>query len=102
MQVTESLLVLGMVGLYFRGLLNELQVLDLVHDPMFLGSSGLLLYCCGKVRITLLRNYLLLHYSLRLNLVVRDIHALLTVGTLFLLRPRPVEAPRLRTQYQAC
>ena len=79
-QVIESLLVLGMVWLYFRKLLNELQVLDLVRDPMFWVSSGLLLYCLGKVQIVLFSNYLLLHYSLQLNLAVWDIHALLTVG----------------------
>lgn len=81
--VIESLLLLGMVGLYFRKLLNELQVLDLVRDPMFWVSSGLLLYCLGKVQIALFSNYLLLHYSLQLNLAVWDIHALLTVVLYF-------------------
>lgn len=77
--VLESLLVLGLVGLYFRKLLSELRVQRLSRDPMFWVSTGLLLYFLGKLQIALFSNYALLHYSTELNLWVWTIHALLLV-----------------------
>lgn len=77
--VLESVLVLGLVGLYFRKLLSELRVRRLSRDPMFWVSTGLLLYFLGKLQIALFSNYALLHYSTELNLWVWTIHALLLV-----------------------
>lgn len=78
-QVIESLLVLGMAGLYFRKLLNELRVPYLARDPMFWVSAGLVLYSLSKLLIALFSNYLLEHYSRQLSLMVWTIHGLLTI-----------------------
>ncbi len=78
-QVLESLLVLGMAALYFRKLLNELQVPNLARDPMFWVSAGLVLYSLSKLLIALFSNYLLEHYSRQLSLTVWTIHGLLTI-----------------------
>ena len=77
--VLESILVLGLVGLYFRKLLSELRVQRLSRDPMFWVSTGLLLYFLGKLQIALFSNYALQHYSNELNAWVWTIHALLLV-----------------------
>lgn len=76
--VVENLLVLLLVGLYFRKLLNELQVQHLARDPMVWVSGGLLFYCLGKLQIVLFSNYMQ-HYSKQLNMTVWAVHALLTV-----------------------
>ena len=78
-QVLESLLVLGMAGLYFRKLLNELQVPSLARDPMFWVSAGLVLYSISKLLIALFSNYLLEHYSRQLSLTVWTVNGLLTI-----------------------
>ena len=78
-QVIESLLVLGMAGLYFRKLLNELQVPSLARDPMFWVSAGLVLYSISKLLIALFSNYLLEHYSRQLSLTVWTVNGLLTI-----------------------
>ena len=78
LQVIASLLILGMAALYFRKLLNELQVLNLARDPMFWVSAGLVLYSLSKLLIGLFSNYLLEHYSQQLNLTVWTINGLLT------------------------
>jgi hypothetical protein len=79
LQVVEGLLILGMAGLYFRKLLNELQVLSLARDPMFWVSAGLVLYSLSKLLIALFSNYLLAHYSQRLNMTVWTVNGLLTI-----------------------
>ncbi|GAC1369690.1 MAG: hypothetical protein NVS3B25_04250 [Hymenobacter sp.] len=79
LQVLECLLVLAMVGLYFRKLLHELRVELLTRDPMFWVSTGWLLYALGKLQIALFSNYMLAHYSLPLNQWMWTIHALLTL-----------------------
>ena len=79
LQVIESLLVLGMAGLYFRKLLNELQVPNLIRDPMFWVSAGLVLHSLGKLLIALFSNYLLEHYSRQLSLTVWTINGVLTI-----------------------
>ena len=79
LQVLESLLILGMAGLYFRKLLNELQVPNLARDPLFWVSAGVVLYSISKLLIALFSNYLLAHYSRELSLTVWTIHGLLTI-----------------------
>jgi hypothetical protein len=75
--ITESLLLLGMAGLYFHKLLNELRVPQLGQDAMFWVSAGLLLYSLCKLLILLFSNYMLEHYSQQLSYTVWTIHALL-------------------------
>ena len=78
-QVIESLLVLGMAGLYFRKVLNELQVVSLARDPMFWVSVGLVIYSLSKLLIALFSNYVLEHYSRQLSLTVWTVNGLLTI-----------------------
>lgn len=78
-QVIESLLVLGMAGLYFRKLLDELRVPNLARDPMFWVSAGLVLYFISKLLIALFSNYILEYYSRQLSLTVWTINGLLTI-----------------------
>ena len=75
-QLVESVLVLAMVGLYFRKLRNELRVHQLEREPMFWVSTGLFIYFLGYVQIALFSNYLL-RYSKELNMTIWAIHALL-------------------------
>ena len=79
LQVLESLLILGLAGLYFRKLLNELRAPNLARDAMFWVSAGLVLYSLSKLLIALFSNYLLDHYSQQLSLTVWTIHGLLTI-----------------------
>jgi hypothetical protein len=73
-QVTQSLLILGMVGLYFRELLQELHVPHLEREPLFWVSTGLALYFLGYVLIALFSNYMLKHYSMQFNKDIWAIH----------------------------
>jgi len=77
--VLESLLVLGLVALYFRKLLSELRVTNLGLEPMFWVSIGLVINHLGSLQIYLFSNFTLSHYSTRLNVNMWDIHALLLV-----------------------
>lgn len=77
--VVESLLVLGLIGLYFRKLLNELRVANLGQEPMFWVSVGLVINHLGNLQIYLFSNFLLSNYSKQLNLNIWAIHALLLV-----------------------
>ena len=77
LMVTESLLALVLVGLYFRKLLQELRVQRLSHDPMFWVSTGVLLYFLGKLQIGLFSQYAMQHYSQAFNDWMWAIHALL-------------------------
>lgn len=79
LQLIESALLLGIVGLYFRKLLHELRIARLERDPMFWVSVGLVVNHLGKSQIYLFSNYLLAHYSNQLNLNIWAIHALLLV-----------------------
>jgi len=97
-QVLQSLLILGMVVLYFRQLLQDAQVVRLGREPLFWVSVGLALYFVGYLQIALFSNYMLRHYSMEFNRNVWTIH---TVLSLFLhgcycvalaLRP-PLAAP---------
>ena len=77
LMVTESLLALVLVGLYFRKLLQELRVQRLSHDSMFWVSTGVLLYFLGKLQIGLFSQYAMQHYSKAFNKWMWTIHALL-------------------------
>lgn len=77
-QVVQSILVLGMVGLYFRKLLHELTVRRLSQEPMFWISTGLLIYFLGYLQIALFSNYLL-RYSFQLNMNIWAVHSLLFI-----------------------
>lgn len=77
-QVLQNLLVLGLVGLYFRQLLQELRVQQLRREPMFWVSAGLTIYCLGYLQIALFSNYLL-RYSHQLNMTVWMVHSLLFI-----------------------
>lgn len=73
-QVLQSLLILGMVVLYFRQLLQEARAVSLGREPMFWVSVGLALYFLGYLEIALFSNYMLRHYSLKFNQNVWLIH----------------------------
>lgn len=75
-QVVQGLLVLLLVALYFRQLLNELQIKSLPQEPMFWVSAGLALYYAGYLQIALFSNYLL-RYSHQLNMNVWAVHSVL-------------------------
>lgn len=77
-QVLQSILVLGMVGLYFRKLLSELRVARLTQEPMVWVSTGLLIYFLGYLQIALYSNYLL-RYSLQLNMNIWAVHSWLFI-----------------------
>lgn len=74
-QLIQSLLILGMVGLYFRQLLHELQAVRLSREPLFWVSTGLVLYFVGYLNIALFSNYMLRHYSLQFNRNIWTIHS---------------------------
>jgi len=78
-QVIQSLLILGLVTLYFRKLLNELSVAKLSREPMFWVSIGLTVYFLGYLQIALFSNYLLQHYSAQLNANVWTIQSALHI-----------------------
>jgi hypothetical protein len=69
--IVVDLLMLGLAGLYFRKLLDELQVTQLRSDPFFWVSASLALYGLGSLLISLYSNYLLTHCSLQLQLIVQ-------------------------------
>lgn len=72
----ESLLVIGLVLLYFYKIIRELVIIHLEREPMFWVSVGLLLYFSGNVFIFVSSNYALRH-SKSLSLRLWDIHELL-------------------------
>jgi hypothetical protein len=75
-QVMQGILVLSLVGLYFRKLLHELRIQSLQREPMFWVSAGLFIYYLGYLQIALFSNYLL-QYSKQLNLSIWAVHSLL-------------------------
>ena len=77
-QVIQSILILLMVGFYFRRLLHELQVRRLWQEPMFWVSAGLCIYFLGYLQIALFSNYLL-RYSRQLNMNIWAVHSLLFI-----------------------
>lgn len=81
-QVLGALLPLGLAGLYFRKLLNELQVTRLERDPLFWVSAGLAIASLGDLLIALFSSYLSNNYSAQLNITIWSVHAWL-VGFLY-------------------
>ena len=77
--ILESLLVLLLVGLYYRKLLNDLRVPRLGHDPMFWVSSGLLFFFLSKLLLGLFSNYMLEHYSRQLSFMAWTMQGLLAI-----------------------
>jgi len=77
-QVAQSLLILGMVVLYFRQTLQDLQAPRLERDPLFWVSAGLALYFLGYLHIALFSNYMLRHYSMQFNRSVWTVHSVLS------------------------
>jgi hypothetical protein len=76
-EVVKLLVILLLVGLYFKKLLDELKVHRLDLDSMFWVSVGLIFYCMGSVLIQLFSNYALQHTSKSFNLSIWAFHALL-------------------------
>jgi len=72
----ESVLILGLVLLYFYRVIRELVIVHLEREPLFWVSVGLLLYFSGNVFIFVSSNYVLQH-SKALSLRMWDIHAML-------------------------
>lgn len=72
-QVVSYLLMLGMVWLYFRKLLGDLQVERLSRESVFLFSICLAVYALGNVLIALFSNYMLQHYSRLTQILLLDV-----------------------------
>ena len=72
----ESLLVLGLVLLYFYKVIRELAIKHLEREPLFWVSVGLLLYFSGNIFIFVSSNYVIQH-SKALSLRMWDVHAML-------------------------
>jgi ABC-type bacteriocin/lantibiotic exporter with double-glycine peptidase domain len=72
----ESLLIIGLVLLYFYKVIRELVIVHLEREPLFWVSVGLLLYFSGNVFIFVSSNYVLQH-SKSLSLRLWNIHELL-------------------------
>lgn len=70
LEIIVDLLMLGLAGLYFRKLLDELQVEQLRYAPFFWVSVGLAVYGLGNLLISLFSNYLLTHCSVQLQLII--------------------------------
>ena len=70
LQIVSNLIQLGLAGLYFQKLLNELRVAQLRRDPFFWFSVALAAYGLGNMLIYLFSNYLLAHYSVELQKIV--------------------------------
>lgn len=94
LSIISDLLTIALAGLYFRKLLNELQVERLRLDPFFWVSAALVVHGLGDLVIVLFSNYLISHCSLLLQklvlLGVRNIFNLLLYVSYFLalaLRP---------------
>lgn len=70
LEIIVDLLVIGLAGLYFRKLLNELHVERLRYDPFFWVSVGLVVNGLGNLLISLFSNYILTHCSVQLQLII--------------------------------
>ena len=70
LEIIVNLLTVGLAGLYFRKLLDELRVQELRHDPFFWVSVGLTVHGLGDLLISLSSNYLLTHCSLQLQMII--------------------------------
>lgn len=70
LEIVSNLIQIGLAGLYFQKLLNELRVTHLRRDPFFWFSAALAAYGLGNLLIYLFSNYLLAHYSVELQKIV--------------------------------
>ena len=70
LEIVSNLIQIGLAGLYFQKLLNELRVTHLRRDPFFWFSVALAVYGLGNILIYLFSNYLLTHYSVQLQKIV--------------------------------
>jgi hypothetical protein len=70
LEIINNLLTIGIAGLYFHKLLNELHIEDLRRDPFFWVSAGLVVHGLGNLLISLFSNYLLKHYSVQFQLII--------------------------------
>lgn len=73
-RLIEYVLVLAYVLTYFYKLTKELKIARLEKEPLFLFSTGLLLYFSGSIFIFIFSNYLL-SYSLELTDKIWTLHA---------------------------
>lgn len=100
LNMVSDLMQLGLAGLYFQKLLNELRVKNLGTDPFFWVSVALALHGLGDLLISLSSNYVLTHYSLQLQKIifwgVRNVfNLLLYAGYCLAFQLRPQPAPLL-------
>jgi hypothetical protein len=70
LEIIANLLQLGLAGLYFQKLLNELHVERLRTDPFFWLSAALAVYGLGHLLISLASNYLLTHCSVAVQRLI--------------------------------
>lgn len=70
LEIIGDLLTIGIAGLYFRRLLNELHIEQPRQDPFFWVSAGLVVHGLGNLLISLFSNYLLTHYSVQFQLII--------------------------------
>jgi len=75
----ESLLVLGLVLLYFYKVIRELAIIRLEREPMFWISVGLLVYFAGNLFVFVFSNYII-RQSSAVSTQLWGIHALLYTG----------------------
>ncbi|MGI4866847.1 MAG: hypothetical protein ACRYFZ_23215 [Janthinobacterium lividum] len=100
LEIINCLLQLGLAGLYFQKLLNELRVEHLRADPFFWVSVALVVHGLGAVFISLSSNYILAHCSLQVQMIA--LWGLLNVFNILLylaycwalgMRPQPQALP---------
>jgi hypothetical protein len=70
LSIISNLVQVGLAGLYFQKLLNELRVERLRLDPLFWLSVALAVYGLGNISISLFYNYLLNHCTEQLQRIV--------------------------------
>jgi hypothetical protein len=102
LEIISNLIQIGLAGLYFQKLLNELQIENLRRDPFFWFSVALAVYGLGNMLIYLFSNYMLAHYSVDLQKIilwgVRNVFNIqLYLAYILVLWVRPVPANALRT-----
>jgi hypothetical protein len=70
LSIISNLVQVGLAGLYFQKLLNDLRVERLRLDPLFWLSVALAVYGLGNIAISLFSNYLLTHCTEQLQKIV--------------------------------
>jgi hypothetical protein len=75
-RLVESVLILGLVLLYFYKVIRELVIVRLEREPLFWVSVGLLLYFAGNVFIFVSSNYVI-RQSTALSMRLWNTHAVL-------------------------